>query len=312
MNARPRDHDTLPDVANDPHHEGAAALAWVGMQGLTTPLQLDADPAQLRCGVATVDAWVNMPAGISRGIHMSRLYASIEQSLANEPLGLDGLRRLLQSFVETHADISQRARIGLQFDLLARRKALLSARFGWKTYPCRIDARLVDGAMKLELQCRIGYSSTCPASAALARQLVERDFGEHFGNQDVSVPAARQWLASGAGMGATPHAQRSEARVRVQLNPEGELPFMTLVDQVEAALGTPLQTAVKRQDEQAFARLNGRNLMFCEDAARRIHASLDADPRYLDFAIRCSHFESLHPHDAVAIAVKGVENGFVE
>ena len=37
---------------------------------------------------------------------------------------------------------------------------------------------------------------------------------------------------------------------------------------MEAALGTPVQTAVKREDEQAFARLNGRNLMFCEDAPR--------------------------------------------
>ena len=54
---------------------------------------------------------------------------------------------------------------------------------------------------------------------------------------------------------------------------------MALIDRVEQALGTPVQTVVKREDEQAFARLNGENLMFCEDAARRMAAALAADPR---------------------------------
>jgi GTP cyclohydrolase I len=35
-----------------------------------------------------------------------------------------------------------------------------------------------------------------------------------------------------------------------------------------------VQTAVKRADEQAFALANGQNLMFCEDAARRLHLAL--------------------------------------
>ena len=48
---------------------------------------------------------------------------------------------------------------------------------------------------------------------------------------------------------------------------------------MEAALGTPVQTAVKREDEQAFARLNAANLMFCEDAARRVAAVLSSDRR---------------------------------
>lgn len=67
-----------------------------------------------------------------------------------------------------------------------------------------------------------------------------------------------------------------------------------------AALGTALQTAVKRADEQAFALANGQNLMFCEDAARRLHAAL-LDQSGLDaFHLRVVHAESLHAHDAVA------------
>ena len=73
-----------------------------------------------------------------------------------------------------------------------------------------------------------------------------------------------------------------------------------LVDAIESALGTPVQTAVKREDEQAFAALNAANLMFCEDAARRVAAALRADVRVEAFDATVSHFESLHAHDAVA------------
>jgi GTP cyclohydrolase I len=71
-----------------------------------------------------------------------------------------------------------------------------------------------------------------------------------------------------------------------------------------------VQTAVKREDEQAFALLNGANLMFCEDAARRAQATLDADENIADFHVRVSHLESLHAHDAVAEASKGVAGGY--
>jgi len=75
-------------------------------------------------------------------------------------------------------------------------------------------------------------------------------------------------------------------------------------------LKTPVQAAVKREDEQAFALLNGANLMFCEDAARRIQSTLERDERILDFHVRATHQESLHPHDAVAYATKGVAGGY--
>jgi len=61
-----------------------------------------------------------------------------------------------------------------------------------------------------------------------------------------------------------------------------------------------VQTAVKRADEQAFAALNGQNLMFVEDAARRIEAALG---EYTRPSVHVRHLESLHPHDAVAWAL---------
>jgi GTP cyclohydrolase I len=87
-------------------------------------------------------------------------------------------------------------------------------------------------------------------------------------------------------------------------------PISELVNVIENALQTPVQTAVKREDEQEFARLNGHNLMFVEDAARRVKNALNQQSSYLDFWLRVEHYESLHAHDAVSITTKGVENGF--
>ncbi len=89
-----------------------------------------------------------------------------------------------------------------------------------------------------------------------------------------------------------------------------------MIDRVEKALATPLQTAVKRADEQAFAALNGQNLMFVEDAARRIEAALAG---YQNPGIQVRHLESLHPHDAVAfktplsaeMSLSGLKEGVV-
>ena len=99
-------------------------------------------------------------------------------------------------------------------------------------------------------------------------------------------------------------------QVRVKLVDDHEFSLVELIDLVEATLATPVQTAVKRIDEQAFALRNGQNLMFCEDAARRVQAALDDDTRISDFWLRAAHHESLHPHDAVAMASKGIVGGY--
>ena len=69
---------------------------------------------------------------------------------------------------------------------------------------------------------------------------------------------------------------------------------------------------VKREDEQAFAELNGSYTKFVEDAVRLMYEQLDNDSRILDFKVVASHQESLHSHDAVSVIVKGVNGGFVE
>ncbi len=75
---------------------------------------------------------------------------------------------------------------------------------------------------------------------------------------------------------------------------------IALIDYAEVALGTAVQTVVKRSDEQTFAVANGQNLMFCEDAARRLNNIFRCAPFCEAFDIRGEYQESLHPHNAVA------------
>ncbi|HEY7872346.1 MAG TPA: GTP cyclohydrolase FolE2 [Rudaea sp.] len=302
---------SLPDVASDTQTDTAGALDWVGMENIALPVRLaDADGTTVQ-SAARVSAFVNLADRSARGIHMSRLYLHLDRALGAEALTPAALRRLLHDFLDSHASLSDRAILRIAFEHLLRRPALVSDNAGWKAYPVEISATLAQGHFALELQVDVLYSSTCPASAALARQVVQNRFVADFvRGKALDHAAVEHWLGSERGICATPHSQRSTARVRVRLTPGFDLPIVELVDAIEAALATPVQTAVKREDEQAFARLNGENAMFCEDAARRIRRALDADERIADFHVRATHHESLHAHDAVAVATKNVSGGY--
>lgn len=296
----------LPDVAGD-----AVALArpldWVGMDHIALPVRIpDGQGGQLQVA-ADIDVAVNLADAGARGIHMSRLYLQLQDGLAREAVTPAGLRHLLQDGIASQQGLATQARLRIRYDALLQRPALESGFAGWKRYPVEIEATLADGHLKIALAFELEYSSTCPASAALSRQANAERFADDFSAaRPLSVGVVRDWLASERGLAATPHAQRSRAQVRVELKPQfDELPLVALIDALESALATPVQTAVKREDEQAFARLNAENLMFCEDAARRVASVLAGDPRVERYDATVSHFESLHPHDAVA-RVSGV------
>jgi GTP cyclohydrolase I len=243
---------------------------------------------------------------------MSRLYLLLDQLSTEGELSHASLKQLLRDFIDSHSDISDQAFIKFDFEYHLRRESLISRKKGWKAYPVSLTGRYDAGRLSLELSVDVPYSSTCPCSAALARQLIQEAFVDKFADKEVIDKATmHEWLGSTEGIVATPHSQRSTAEVKVKLAEDlEEFPIVALIDAVEGALKTPVQAAVKREDEQEFARLNGQNLMFCEDASRRLKHQLNQMPIFKDFWLRVNHYESLHAHDAVAIATKGVDSGY--
>jgi GTP cyclohydrolase I len=285
---------TLPDIAAQASRQ-ALPLDWVGMCGIAVPVLIDGQRLN-----AIADAGVSLDDGEARGIHMSRLYLALEllESAALSPMLL---RRILQQFLDSHAGLSDAASLSICTDLLFKRPALVSPLAGWKRYPVSIEAHLKNDVFHVELTIQIAYSSTCPCSAALARQLIQQQFVDDFANKALEHAGVLAWLGSSKGILATPHSQRSTATVKLRLNSDvDELPLLSLINEAEAALGTAVQTAVKRADEQAFALANGQNLMFCEDAARRLSMALRRSPDIASLDVRVVHAESLHAHDAVA------------
>ena len=285
---------TLPDIAAQASRQ-ALPLEWVGMCGIALPILFNGQRLS-----AKADAGVSLDDGEARGIHMSRLYLALEM-LEQENLTPALLRRVLQRFLDTHEGLSNSAYLTIHADFLLKRPALISPLAGWKSYPVSINARLKNAMFHVELKIDISYSSTCPCSAALARQLIQQQFVDDFANQPLQHADVLAWLGSKKGIVATPHSQRSNAQLTLRLGDYlDDLPLITLINDAEAALGTAVQTAVKRADEQAFALANGQNLMFCEDAARRLNLALKRSPGINAFHLKVVHAESLHAHDAVA------------
>lgn len=285
---------TLPDIAAQTSHQ-ALPLEWVGMCGIALPVLLDGERLP-----AKVDAGVSLDNGEARGIHMSRLYLALGM-LEQQCLSPALLRQVLQHFLDSHEGLSNSAFLKIHSQLLLKRPALISPLSGWKTYPVSIEARLENAMFHVELKIEVAYSSTCPCSAALSRQLIQQQFAVDFPNRTLDQADVLAWLGSPKGIVATPHSQRSTAQLTLQLDDFlDDLPLVALINDAEAALGTAVQTAVKRADEQAFALANGQNLMFCEDAARRLNLALKRSPGIKAFHVRVVHAESLHAHDAVA------------
>ena len=285
---------TLPDIAAQSSQQ-AIALEWVGMCGIASPVLINGQRLS-----AKIDAGVNLVDATARGIHMSRLYLALDQ-LETENLTPALLMQLLQCFLDSHEGLSNKAYVRIHSDVLLKRSALVSPLAGWKSYPTSIEASLKNGMFHVELKILVSYSSTCPCSAALARQLIQRQFIDDFANTSLQHADVLAWLGSSKGIVATPHSQRSAAHLTIRLGHQfPQLPLETIINNAEGALGTAVQTAVKRADEQAFALANGQNLMFCEDAARRLNTVLQKSSGVEAFKLKVVHAESLHSHDAVA------------
>ena len=174
------------------------------------------------------------------------------------------------------------ARIQMRLSFPMKRNSLRSGLSGYQYYKIALEMINQSGQQQKILHLDYVYSSTCPCSLELA---------EHARNS--------------RGQLATPHSQRSVARISVEILPGDPLWFEDLIDMCNTAVPTETQVMVKREDEQAFAELNAANPIFVEDAARLFCEALDADPRIGDFRVVASHQESLHSHDAISVLTRG-------
>ncbi len=282
-------------------------LDRVGMSNIECPVVLEFLGQRWRVP-ARIDAYVSLDEA-QKGIHMSRLFLAVEKYFGQESLTPKGLISLLEQFLKSHDGISKSASVRVSFQLPLQRPSLVSKHVGWRYYPVTLWAS--SGALlEVGSDLSITYSSTCPCSAALSRQLIQKRFEQDFKNsKKLDSADVLKWLGLESSIAGTPHGQRSEGRLRSTLmNSFGDLNFLIkTIEELEQAIATPVQSAVKREDEQEFARLNASNLMFAEDAVRKMDAVLPPLGFFRKYEIEACHFESLHPHDAVASIVRSLK-----
>ncbi len=274
----------LPDLQNGPSSliEGAnVPIQQVGISNFKLPLQFktrEGNPIMLE---TSVDGYVSLDAG-KKGINMSRIMRTFYK-FRDRIFSIDVLEDILKAYKEDLESRESFLRLSFSYPML--KDSLRSDMKGYQYYSVCFEGRLdsYDRFFK-HMTLNFEYSSACPCSYELA---------EHARTE--------------RGVAAIPHSQRSIAEVTVALRDE----FLVedLVQVCRNALKTETQVMVKREDEQAFAELNGAYQKFVEDAARLLYEELDSYNSIRDFVVRCAHLESLHSHDAVSRICKGLPNG---
>ena len=270
------------------------SIDQVGIHNVELPLKIKWKDT-IQTATATIVATVSVDDLAQRGIHMSRIYSALHEFSEKEVLCFETMKKLLSQIVHIQKN-SLSGELKISWKSSVKKKALITDIQGWHHYPCFYKIKYQkEGSYWLQTAgVSLLYSSACPCSAALSRELIKEQFKKDNPNFDEVL----EWLGKEKSIAGVPHSQRSVAHIQVQTQKENILPF--LIDNVEKTLRTAVQVAVKREDESHFAHLNSQNLMYSEDAIRRIKNELEKHCEIKDYHAQIYHMESLHPFDIVA------------
>lgn len=278
---------SLPDMMEAAHDaiQGAhVPIQQVGVSNFKLPLKFRTKKGRELTLEASITGTVSLEAEL-KGINMSRIVRSFYEH-KDEVFTGELVGRILKGYLRKVESKAARLKLSFSYPLLQR--SLRSDLEGYQFYNVAFEGVMTAaGEYRRFIQVDFVYSSACPCSAELAEHA--RDRRDAYG---------------------VPHSQRSKARVTIEEMPGKKIWIEEVIAHCQAALATETQVMVKREDEQAFAELNGAHLKFVEDAARLLYREFERDARIKDFQIACSHLESLHSHDAVSVICKGVKGGF--
>lgn len=311
----PNDED-LPDPQILPIIPGAKVpLQKVGIAPVDLPIKVlrrDGDEQVLQ---AQASLYCSLDDPNAKGLNLSRLYLLMHDTIKDH-WSIDGMSAVLAEMATKQG--SDNAYCKLRFKYPWTQKALRSRmpisgdeydKGLYETLPSgkKIGLKKMEGHIaynvEIEGQYHRGaenettffltvdyvYSSTCPCSFELAHNAKEK-----------------------RAAAANAHSQRSIMRTTVEFKPENMVWIEDLIELHRKNIPTEVQVVVKRRDEQAFAELNGANLLFSEDAVRLMYAGLDEwydEGKIFDFTISTSHEESLHPWNAIAVVWKHKDVG---
>lgn len=293
LNCSVKDDTGLNDFQKLPN-ENKIAIPKVGIERFRVPLTfIHEDGGKFNHDVEA-SMFVSLAAD-KTGVNMSRFCKILQEESEKTEVSNSFFKTVLRRFRSDLRDYDSEelipsAELGLRFKYALKQPSLKSNNWGWQYYDCELSG-IEDnlGTIEMKLTIAYEYSSTCPCSLSMAKQ-----YEEDYRNGKTT---------EGNGI-ATAHSQRSCAKTQISYSMDKPISIEELVSILRKALPTETQSLVKRQDEQAFAILNGENPIFVEHVARRLSKTLDSDARILDWNAHIEHWESLHSHNAVAYIQK--------
>lgn len=283
----------LPDIqcseANIP-----IPIKQVGVENVEVPFKLESKYGGFHQLNANVSIRTNLDEK-TKGISMSRLLLTLKPYL-DLPLKQKLIRKIVED-VRTNVG-SKSSYMKFDFRMPVSRKSIISENEFPIYYKCRFEGQLVNRDVFIETGVTapmdifrfyqgitIQYASYCPCSAELCNHLSENESSGY------------------------PHNQRSFAHILIECDPRHYIWLEDIIEAVEKRIKTVPYPIIKRVDEQAIARVAAENPMFVEDAIREISYALDQMP-ILDWIVKCSHEESIHTSEAIAVNWKGAPGGF--
>lgn len=307
----PEDSD-LPDPQIDPAIFGSEVrLNKVGVSGVDLPVKLIRRDGDVQTLHARVSLYGSLDNPKAKGLNLSRFPIVMHEEIANH-LSIDGLTKVLdrlqktqgsqdvyckmafkypwtQAALRTRKELPDDAPDEQVFKIVEGKKLSHEKAEGFIFYDCVLEGQKHGNDYKFYLTVDYVYSSTCPCSFELAQDATRK-----------------------RGKAANGHSQRSIAKITVQFDPKDTVFIEDVVELARRQVPTEVVIICKRRDEQAFAELNGSNLIFTEDAARLLYEGLDEwfeQGKIFDFSIVTDHIESLHPWSATAVVRKGIPGG---
>lgn len=284
--------DQLPDPQIEPVIPGARIpIRKVGIAPVDLPVLVQRRDGGTQVLQAEASLYCSLDNPDAKGLNLSRLYLMMHESIKDH-LTLEGIKGALERLAKSQG--SKHAYCKLRFKYPWTQDALRSVDengnplHGHIAYGVELEGRLTtvgdQSHVDFYLTVDYIYSSTCPCSFELAHDATSK----------------RQAAANA-------HSQRSKLRVTVKFSQNQMIWIEDIVELCRLNIPTEVQIVVKRRDEQAFAELNGSNLLFSEDVCRIMYEALDTwwrNCKIQDFSIVVEHMESLHPWEAIALTSK--------
>ncbi len=244
-------------------------LNRVGIKNLRYPVEVLDQKAGRQKTVANIGMFVDLPGDL-RGTHLSRFVELVHKH--KDEIGVTNLAAILEDVKKTFG--SKDAYFELAFPYFIEKQAPVSGEKGLLEYRCFFAAYLAE-TYRATVGVSVPVTTLCPCS------------------KEISTAGA--------------HNQRS--LVGLWVDSSKFIWFEDLIALVERKASSDLYSLLKREDEKFVTEKAYANPRFVEDLVRDITLELEGDEAISSFRAEVESLESIHNHNAYALAERGAVLG---